>query len=661
MDVAKHDDGYVAANRWGIEYFVLDRNGNPVSISRIFTSGQAEFLDIENGLAAVSNFTGSVEFFRIENGKFSRAGWLELDFHPLELKIIGQYLYIGGAEKSLTVYDITDPFHAVFVTETIFDGYPHDFKMRNDTLFVAAYHGGVVLLDISDRSNPALLEQYFMPDYVYGVEIESSYVYVCAHQSGLYVLDIRYSDNPPVIGHNPNFGSAREAQIIEEGLLVLDGFGFMRLIDKTNPSRPEEIWNFPLQFNCYNMEITGETVFVANWLYGVKIVDLRGKEGATLISQAEQYSICKSLALDNGHVLAAADKGGLLVFDGDLKPLTVPDLEIEGSCMEIKIRGGKGFVSNDEYGLTVLDLKKNGDITNISGIKTSGWVRSSTYNGQFVFLANWQGIVTIDLADINEPFEDGFYDTYFGSAKIEFRNDTVFVAGSGGLELYDASDPRNVVFLSRYSTEYPALGLSFDRELAVLSSGLGGVDFIGFYGGSVPIAHISTAGKAYDADIIGNKLFVAEEDSGVTVWDVSVVDHPELMLRYDVAGKAFDLAYQGNLVYVADYYGVTMLELPWEDIYPDDSDEHSEPIRFLTLYPNPVFGRASVLLDTGVPGLINVELYDILGRKVRTLYEGYSRGNSVINWEKESLPSGCYYVRVRGDGFSETRQVTLLR
>jgi len=660
VDAARHGEDFIAANRWGIELFETGNDGELISISRAFTSGQAEFLDIENDLVAVSNFDGSVEFFRIENRRFTRAGWLELDFHPLNLKIIGEHLYIGGAERPLVVYNISDPSQPVFVTEVPFTGYGFDFKVRNDSMFIAAYHGGVVIIDISDKSDPVVLEQYFMPDYVYGLEIDSSYVYVCAHQSGLYVLDLRYNGQPPIIGHNGDFGSARKAGFVDGCLAVLDLFGALKLIDLSRRSLPETIWSLPLDFNCYGMGIRDDTVFVANWIHGVKCIKIDGKSGARILSERTQYSICRSIIVDNGRILAAAGKGGLIALDQDLKPISTPDFNIEGNCVEIKKRGDKGYLSYDDYGLGILDLKDDGDIVGISFLKTEGWVQSSTSGGQYAFLANWQGIMTVDLADIEYPVVDGFYDTDFASRKIEFRNDTVFVAGTGGLELYDTADPRNIEFLNRFPTDYPSLNLSLNNELVILSSGIGGVDLVSLAEGLAPVSHIFTAGTAYDAEIAGSKLFVAEEDSGVTIWEISDIDQPQFLARFDVAGKAYDMAFKGNRVYLADYYGISMLELPWEDVYNgEDVDEVREP--GLKLYPNPVVGRASVLIDNGAPGMIDVELFDILGRKVKTLYEGYSRGNSIVNWEKENLPSGCYYVRVKGNGFVETRQVTLLK
>jgi hypothetical protein len=206
------------------------------------------------------------------------------------------------------------------------------------------------------------------------------------------------------------------------------------------------------------------------------------------------------------------------------------------------------------------------------------------------------------------------------------------------------------------------MDLSFDGNLVVLSAGWGGVEIISLSDGLELISHITTGGKAYDSHLIGNRLYVAEGDSGISVWDVFILEQPEYMLGLDVAGKAYDMEFSGNRIYVADNYGVTMLELPWEDDhYGDDINPERAPKNSLDLYPNPVVRKASLNFDIGSPGIIDVELYDILGRKVRTLFSGYSRGMTQVDWDKEDLPTGCYFVRVRGNGYIETKQVTLLK
>jgi hypothetical protein len=129
------------------------------------TRGRAEFVDASGGLVAVSNLDGIVELFYLNGTDLSPAGSIEPGFHPVAVKIIGDYLYVGGLEVSLRIYDISNPRFPLELYEVNFEGYPHDYIVRNDTMFVAAYHGGVVLLDINNPARPLLLQQYNLGSY----------------------------------------------------------------------------------------------------------------------------------------------------------------------------------------------------------------------------------------------------------------------------------------------------------------------------------------------------------------------------------------------------------------------------------------------------------------------------------------------------------------
>ena len=229
-------------------------------------------------------------------------------------------------------------------------------------------------------------------------------------------------------------------------------------------------------------------------------------------------------------------------------------------------------------------------IANCRGVElfeTDDWVKSSSYNGHHTFLANWQGIITDDVTDLGFPTEEAFYDPYYGSSKIEFRNDTVFVASSSGLELYDASSPDNVVFLSRFETEYPSAEINVEGGAAILSAGYSGVYLLDLGDDLNLLSHISTNGKAMDSELLGNRMYIAEADSGVSVWDISDLNYPRFLFRYGTAGRAYDLAFLGNRLYVADFYGVSVLD-PVDDAYEGEHENAPErDYPNIVLFPNP--------------------------------------------------------------------------
>ena len=64
-------------------------------------------------------------------------------------------------------------------------------------------------------------------------------------------------------------------------------------------------------------------------------------------------------------------------------------------------------------------------------------------------------------------------------------------------------------------------------------------------------------------------------------------------------------------------------------------------------YPNPFNGMTNVEYSLSEPGIVTVELFDVLGRKVETLVHGYqSQGSHDIKLNAGSLASGVYMCRL---------------
>ncbi len=79
-------------------------------------------------------------------------------------------------------------------------------------------------------------------------------------------------------------------------------------------------------------------------------------------------------------------------------------------------------------------------------------------------------------------------------------------------------------------------------------------------------------------------------------------------------------------------------------------------------YPNPF--NSSTIISYSLPTNTNIliEIYNILGEKVTTLYSGYgSAGEHQIKFDADNLSSGIYLVRFNSPQFSKTIKVVLLK
>jgi hypothetical protein len=115
-------------------------------------------------------------------------------------------------------------------------------------------------------------------------------------------------------------------------------------------------------------------------------------------------------------------------------------------------------------------------------------------------------------------------------------------------------------------------------------------------------------------------------------------------------GQAIDVEY--NMVY--------------SGIKPSTANPSKSHIS-VSCYPNPFNGTVSVSYSLPSDGEYDLIVYDILGRKVRTLEQGFlPAGPRRVFWEGTDqrglgVASGMYFVRLQGEGASASVKVFLLK
>ncbi|HUF10748.1 MAG TPA: T9SS type A sorting domain-containing protein [Rhodothermales bacterium] len=80
-------------------------------------------------------------------------------------------------------------------------------------------------------------------------------------------------------------------------------------------------------------------------------------------------------------------------------------------------------------------------------------------------------------------------------------------------------------------------------------------------------------------------------------------------------------------------------------------------------YPNPFNSTASLTITPDLDQSVSVALYDVLGRKVRTLFEGRlpTLAPATIEISAGGAPNGLYLVRIESESGTMTRSVMLIR
>ncbi len=92
------------------------------------------------------------------------------------------------------------------------------------------------------------------------------------------------------------------------------------------------------------------------------------------------------------------------------------------------------------------------------------------------------------------------------------------------------------------------------------------------------------------------------------------------------------------------------------------SAEIPSGLNFSKAYPNPFNPLTKVNIYAHSNHFVNVSVYNIMGKKVSTLYnDNMSAGNHTITWDASNMASGIYFINATGDYKSVIQKVMLIK
>lgn len=163
-------------------------------------------------------------------------------------------------------------------------------------------------------------------------------------------------------------------------------------------------------------------------------------------------------------------------------------------------------------------------------------------------------------------------------------------------------------------------------------------------------------------------------DSTYNFWQIDTI-HANLKGTYIVACVFYATLFHASPVGLQYFAGLTpdtalFLQQAAEAAVLDIADDGLGLPRSFEVfqnYPNPFNAQTLIRYMLPEPGDVQVDIYDLLGRKINTLWNGYqSSGMKTLTWDgtdsnHNDVSSGIYFYRIRANGKSETRPLSLIK
>jgi aminopeptidase N len=93
-------------------------------------------------------------------------------------------------------------------------------------------------------------------------------------------------------------------------------------------------------------------------------------------------------------------------------------------------------------------------------------------------------------------------------------------------------------------------------------------------------------------------------------------------------------------------------------------EEPRTPTDFMVVgnYPNPFNSSTVIKLELPEAGQVRIDIFDILGKQIQTLYDGYmNAGHSEVVWNGDKVSSGVYLYKVISGDRTATRRMIMVK
>ncbi len=164
-------------------------------------------------------------------GAPSAAGLLDSDGWAEDVAVSGGLACLADGNAGLLVVDISDPNALVTVGALDTPGYARGVAFQPPYAYVADGDSGLVIVDLTSAASPVLRGRALVPGNAHDVVVVGDRAYLAAGESGLQIVDISRRDAPFLLGGRDTGGDGRGLAVAAGLAYLADGSLGLRILE----------------------------------------------------------------------------------------------------------------------------------------------------------------------------------------------------------------------------------------------------------------------------------------------------------------------------------------------------------------------------------------------------------------------------------------------
>ena len=452
-------------------------------------------------------------------------------------------------------------------------GVYYDLNVDNNIAYIASQFG-LLILDVTDSESPQPLASYETPGTALSLDLHNNILAISYLYHSIDFIDVTdpsnpikistfYLENSPFEFRDISLSDCLAVTYLDNGNLV-----FLDLNDINNPSIINEIPGIS----------TSEIEVINDYLYELKfthssiifqIYNISDPENPLFLGSEDLSGwMPNQFVIKDNFAYVASDTGSLQIVDiSDLNnPNLISECTIPNMVSEdVVVTNNYAYlIGSGENSYSIVEISDPNNPELIEGFDFTG-SNIEICNSKVYICTNSGNIFTnngLAILDITNP-ESFDLDTHFKSGlaeKLQVINDIAFIAnGFTGLTILDSSNPNEITHISNYQTSDTALDVIIDSTTAFVAVNENGVEIIDVSNLTEPelLSQIDTEyGKIRTLAKKDNNLYFGGEDEYcIYAYNIEDLENPQLLQTIPVNDFSFDLTIYDDYLYLAGYWG----------------------------------------------------------------------------------------------------------
>jgi hypothetical protein len=394
-----------------------------------------------------------------------------------------------------------------------------------------------------------------------GVQVQGSYAYLTSggYSDGAFqvysLLDLR---NPVRVARLLTPGNPlSDVEILGTHAYVGGSQGFM-VVDVADPFSP--VIRAIIPGACTDVAIAGVLAYVAGTT-GLRVIDVSDASAPVQVGELAMPSLV-ALAVAGSHAYVGDWQGILSVVDvhDPTTPAVVSTLAFPNGIMAITVAGHHAYVAGDSAGLYAVDIS---DPTHpeLAGQGNVPSGRDVDVAGNIAFYTSDRGLYALDISDPGSPSFPIMAQVNRSGTALALSGDHGILAG-GGLDVIQILPARTAEPVGTMATPGHAYGIAARSGLAYLACDDAGLQVADLTDPTHPhILGSAVTTSALQVALSDHHAFVANSPAGMVVIDVADPTSPRAVSSIFTGYGTEDVAVTGTLALIARSDGLLVIDI----------------------------------------------------------------------------------------------------